>query len=483
MAVKAGRGRRIGVLLVAVGLLALASAPAALGADRLYWGNGGNTTISYANLDGSGGGHDLDLSGSDPNSPRGVAIDSAAGRIYWANQGNNTISYANLDGSGGGGQLNITGTLPNKPHGLAIDPAAGKIYFANDDGTISYANLDGSGGGQLDITGATPVSPYGAAIDTAAGKIYWANLDANTISYANLDGSGGGGELDISGSHPNEPHGLVLDTAAGKLYWANIGNTISYANLDGSGGGGELNLAGATERGAVGLGIDPTTGRIYWGNLGGDNLSYVNLDGSGGGGLFNASPVTPSDPRFVALLRAPSGTGAPQITGGSSPNAVLSCSQGEWAPDALGSFFYRAPQSFVYQWTRNGSEINGASEASYTASLSGDYRCRVTATNAAGSTSQTSDPNMVAASPPDTMLTRAKMNPARHKVRFEFQGTGEVTGFKCTLERPQGPTSVKRCDSPRIYRHLQPGQYLFEVHAFGPGGRDPTPTEKQLTIQ
>ncbi len=354
MAVKAGRGRRMGVLLVAVGLLALASAPAALGADRLYWGNGGNTTISYANLDGSGGGHDLDLSGSDPNSPRGVAIDSAAGRIYWANQGNNTISYANLDGSGGGGQLNITGTLPNKPHGLAIDPAAGKIYFANDDGTISYANLDGSGGGQLDITGATPVSPYGAAIDTAAGKIYWANLDANTISYANLDGSGGGGELDISGSHPNEPHGLVLDTAAGKLYWANIGNTISYANLDGSGGGGELNLAGATERGAVGLGIDPTTGRIYWGNLGGDNLSYVNLDGSGGGGLFNTSPVTPSDPRFVALLRAPSATGAPQITGGSSPNAVLSCSQGEWAPDALGSFFYRAPQSFVYQWTRNG---------------------------------------------------------------------------------------------------------------------------------
>ena len=76
-----------------------------------------------------------------------MAIDAAAGRIYWANQGNDTISYANLDGSGGGGELNISGATANKPHGLAIDPAAGRIYWANDDNTISYANLDGSGGG------------------------------------------------------------------------------------------------------------------------------------------------------------------------------------------------------------------------------------------------------------------------------------------------------------------------------------------------
>jgi len=56
-----------------------------------------------------------------------VAIDLEAARIYWANQGNATISYANLDGSGGGGELNISGSSPNKPHGLAIAPAAGKI--------------------------------------------------------------------------------------------------------------------------------------------------------------------------------------------------------------------------------------------------------------------------------------------------------------------------------------------------------------------
>src|SRR3954471_10178866 len=106
---QAGRGRLMGVLLIVAGLVALMAAPAAFGADRIYWGNGGNDTISYANLDGTGGGGQLDLTGATPAGPRGVAIDAAAGRIYWANQNNATISYANLDGTGHGGELNTTG--------------------------------------------------------------------------------------------------------------------------------------------------------------------------------------------------------------------------------------------------------------------------------------------------------------------------------------------------------------------------------------
>jgi DNA-binding beta-propeller fold protein YncE len=476
----------MGVLLIAAGLLALASAPAALGADRLYWGNGGNNTISYANLDGSGGGGQLNLSGATPSGPRGVAIDAVAGRIYWANQANDTISYANLDGSGGGGQLNIAGTLPNKPHGLAIDPPAGRIYWVNDNDTISYANLDGSGGAQLDVSGATPDAPYGATIDPAGGRIYWANRLSSSISYANLDGSGGGGELNLSGATPEDQHGVVIDLAGGRIYWANViapdfHTTISFANLDGSGGGGELNLSGAAPSGAVGLGIDPTTRKLYWGNLGNDTISYANLDGSGGG-LFNISGATANDPRFVAMLRAPSGAGAPQVAGGSTPGSVLTCSQGAWAPDVLASFYYRAPRGVAYQWTRDGVEIAGATDTSYTAFVSGDYRCRETATNDAGSTSQTSNPHIVSG-PPDTKLTEAKMNPSRHKARFTFNAMGEASGFQCKLERPHKPALVRGCDSPTTYKHLQPGRYVFAVSAFGPAGPDPTPAEKRLTIR
>jgi DNA-binding beta-propeller fold protein YncE len=487
MTAQGGRRRRLGVLLIAAGLLALASAPAALGSDRIYWGNGGTDTISYANLDGSGGGGQLNLSGATPSGPRGVAIDAAAGRIYWANQENNTISYANLDGSGGGGELNISGTTTSKPHGLAIYPEAGIIYWANENDTISYAFLDGSGGGQLDISGATAASPYGAAIDPAGGRIYWANTSGSVISYANLDNTGRGGQLDITGTTADDAHGLTIDSLGGRIYWANFypaesRTTISYANLDGSGEGNELDLSGASPAGTVGLAIDHDAGRLYMGNLGSWEISYADLDGLGGGGELNISGATPNQPRFMALLRAPSGTGVPQIGGGSSPASVLTCSPGTWAPDQLGSYLYRAPQSLAYQWTRNGADIGGATETTYATHLSGDYRCRVKATNAAGSTSQTSDPHAVSANPPDTKLTRVRMNSPHHKARFVFKGTGEVSGFKCTLERPQGRPTVKRCHSPRTYRHLQPGQYLFEVHAFGPGGPDLTPTEKQLTI-
>jgi hypothetical protein len=438
MTVQAWRGRRIGVVLIAAGVLVLASAPAAFGVDRVYWGNGATDTISYANLDGSGGGGELGTSGAMPDEPRGVVIDSAAGRIYWANQNSATISYANLDGSGNGGELNTSGATITKPHGLAIDPAAGRIYWAD---------------------------------------------SGNTISYANLDGSGGGGELDITGSTPNEPHGLVIDFASGRIFWTNLNSTISYAKIDGSGGGGELNLTGATERGGVGLGIDPTTGRIYWGNLGSNAnaISYVNVDGSGGGGLLDISGASANQARFPALLRAPSAAAAPQVAGGSGPGSVLTCSQGSWAPDVLGSFFYRAPQSIAHQWTRDGAKIAGATDTSYTAYASGEYRCRETATNEAGSTSQTSAP-LTVWGPPDTKLTQAKMNPSHHRAKFKFEGMGEVQAFYCKLERPRHAAPLTSCHSPQTYKHLQPGRYLFKVLAVGPGGPDPTPVEKRLTI-
>src|SRR5688500_4872290 len=146
---KAGRGSRGGVSLMGAVLLVLATAPAAFGADRAYWANG-NDTISYANLDGSGGGGQLNLSGATPSGPRGVAVDPVAGRIYWANQGNDTISYANLDGSGGGGQLN-PGTAPIvHPPGEAADPPRARNYWAHDGGNpLAYAHLDRPCAGQL----------------------------------------------------------------------------------------------------------------------------------------------------------------------------------------------------------------------------------------------------------------------------------------------------------------------------------------------
>ena len=227
--------------------------------------------------------------------------------------------------------------MPNKPHGIAIDPPAGRIYWVNDDNTVSYANLDNSGGGQLDITGATPDAPYGAAIDPAGGRIYWANRGNSSISYANLDGSVRWSSSTSPERRPRTSMAWRSTARQERIFWANVHapdfhTTISYANLDGSGGGGQLNLSGAFEEAVVGLGIDPTTRRLYLGNLGNDTISYGNVDNLGGGGLVNLSGATESGVRFVAMLHAPSPAGAPQVAGDSTPGSILTCSGGAWAP-------------------------------------------------------------------------------------------------------------------------------------------------------
>jgi hypothetical protein len=86
------------LVLAAVSLAALWLPAGAGASDRLYFGTG--STISYVNLDGSGGA-DLDTGAATVSPVRGIALDPAAGRIYWANSSPaNRISYANLDGSG-----------------------------------------------------------------------------------------------------------------------------------------------------------------------------------------------------------------------------------------------------------------------------------------------------------------------------------------------------------------------------------------------
>jgi DNA-binding beta-propeller fold protein YncE len=361
---------------------------------RVYWTDDIANSIAFENLDGSGGG-DLTTTGATVNGPEGVALDPAAGKIYWANLHADKISFAKLDGSGGG-DLTTTGATVFDPWGVALDPAARKIYWANGGG-ISFAKLDGSGGGDLTTTGATVYAPRGVALDPAAGKIYWANSDpVNKIAFANLDDSGGT-DLTTTGATVKRPFGVALDPAAGKIYWTNLdADKISFAKLDGRGGG-DLSMTEATVGSPDGVALDPAAGKIYWANDYASDISFANLDGSGGGYL--TAPVASQGKRFLALLKAPVAAGAPAVTGGSTVGSVLSCSRGTWTPDLVGSFLYRAPRSFAYRWSVNGADISGATARTYTASAPGDYRCRVTASNAAGGASQTSTPRTIVPPP------------------------------------------------------------------------------------
>jgi CheY-like chemotaxis protein/DNA-binding beta-propeller fold protein YncE len=386
----------LGGIVVCLAVAAACFASAARAGDRIYWANYTGNKISFANLDGSGG-SDLVTTGATVSNPFGVAIDPAAGRIYWANFAAGKISFANLDGSGGG-DLATTGATVNGPEGLAVDPGAGRVYWANNNvGKISFAKLDGSGGGDISTAGATVSNATGLAIDPSGGRVWWAN-SANKISFARLDGSGGA-DLTVTGATVNGPEGLALDPAAGRIYWANFAAAkVSFANLDGSAGA-DLATTGATVSNPIGVAVDPVAGRIWWANEPGPGtISFAKVDGSGGGDLATAG-ATMNNPEGVALLEVPRAAGVPTLAGGTAPGSVLSCSQGSWAPDLLSAFVYRAPQSIAYQWRLNDADIAGATANTVTASAPGDYRCTVTAANAAGSAKQTSAPHTVAAPP------------------------------------------------------------------------------------
>jgi hypothetical protein len=414
--------RRFVGLVLAGCLASLVWAASAGAAEQVFWTNYYNSTLSFARLDGSGG-NQLGAGGATVDGPRGVALDPATGRIYWSNilvggpLDQDTISYAQLDGSGGGGLLNTAGIQVLQPFGIALDPVARVMYWGSVSG-IYYARLDGSGGGQFNTQGSIVDGPLGLAVDPAAGLLYWTNNGDNTIFSARLNGQGGAKEpLNTAGATVSSPEGIALDRAAGRIYWVNANSTIYYARLDGSGGGGQLNTTGATLSNPMGLAVDPAAGRIYWANTTNDTIQYARLDGTGGGAQLNTAGATPADPSFLVLSKIPVGAGVPAVSGGSVTESALSCSTGTWLGDAPESFLWRAPLSLAYQWSLNGTDIAGATGSAHTARTPGDYRCRETALNAAGSESQTSaafnvsSPSSSSASPSSPTATGDTSSP------------------------------------------------------------------------
>jgi hypothetical protein len=403
-------------------------------ADTVYWANWADQTIQGAPL--AGGGNVDTLYGLTQGvlGPLGVALYPAAGRIYWTNYGGSWIRGAPL---AGGIVDDLYGPLMGIPDQLAIDPAAGRIYWANEiDDTICAAPL--AGGGIVDVLYQGPSrgvsGPGGVAIDPGAGRIYWSNGGDNTIRGARLAGGGAVDLLYGPADGVSRPFGVALDGAAGQIYWANGGdNTIRGARL--AGGGIVDTFYGPAHgvRDPIAVAVDPTAadrltpivdgprrsglsrlavavqrivnqfrdlllgrftvGRIYWANSGDNTIRGAPLAVAGPVDILYSGPGRGvNGPRFLAVLRAPAGAGAPAISGGGGLGQPLACSRGMWAADLLGSSLYRAPQSFSYQWTQAGSDVGGATLATYTPGAPGSYACRVTAVNPAGRTAQTSAP-------------------------------------------------------------------------------------------
>jgi len=433
-----GGSRRFAVAsaTIALALVALLAFSArAQAAETLYWNNYSATpsTIGYASIGGGSGSGTLNLSGVEGfESPEGMAYDSVTNRLFVADDsaGEGQIVAVNLDGSGAG-RFTAPGAPVEGPEGLTLDPATRTLYWINTESdTISWARIDGSAGGLLNLSGVPGADGFRLAIDSVGGRVYWGEQvpgDPARIAFANTNNSGAG-ILDITGATLSEfITGVAIDEVARRIYWVDsTNNEVSFASLNG-GGGGDLGAPGPVE--AYGLNFDPSLGRALWGTYISGEETKANQFGyafvTGGGGVISVAAPTfgVQDP---IVIKSPLGAGAPTLTRDAKARASLSCSQGAWGGDSPGGFVYQAPRTLAYQWTVNGMKIAGATAATHTATLPGSYACTVTATNHVGSAEQSSA--VVKVTPPRVKLVvkkKAKAQPGQvvtFKVRAKNQG-------------------------------------------------------------
>ncbi|MEA2487977.1 MAG: hypothetical protein QOF16_1631 [Actinomycetota bacterium] len=87
---------------------------------------------------------------------------------------------------------------------------------------------------------------------------------------------------------------------------------------------------------------------------------------------------------------------------------------------------------------------------------------------------------------PDTTITKTTIKRTKHRAGFTFEAVGTASGFECALKKIKngtvGTLTFSACTSPKTYRKLKVGRYIFEVRAFSSGGTDPTPATKRFKI-
>lgn len=86
-----------------------------------------------------------------------------------------------------------------------------------------------------------------------------------------------------------------------------------------------------------------------------------------------------------------------------------------------------------------------------------------------------------AEAPPQTKITKAKVERKHGRARFRFTSSEPGSIFRCKLDGHRS----RSCSSPTTYRHLKDGRHTFTVRAIAPppdGVADPTPARRRIYI-
>ena len=278
---------------------------------------------------------------------------------------------------------------------------------------------------------------------------------------------------------PPVDNAAPLISGSGSAKRAYVGQTLSCS----SGAWANAPTAYAYQWVSSGTPLAGATGQIYVvlpGELG-DSLacSVVATNAGGSGAAATSAAVAIAHP-------PPSSSTLPSISGHAIAGGRLVETHAHWS---------NRPTSFAYQWQRCGRgggncrTIAGATASVHTlaaADIGATVRVVETARNAsgAGAPARSHATGVVALPPPpDTLLLGETVDVGGRTATFRFRASGSSNGFDCALV-PASARSPRYypCRSPKTYRALAPGSYVFEARAVGLGGFDSTPLNYRFSI-
>lgn len=341
--------------LALLALAALLTAASASRAAVMYVSNGGNHSIEMFDL---ATGTDLGaFATTNLACPWGMAFDST-GDLYVANLDWSQIAKFTPAGVGSV----FVGTGLDEPTSLLLD-SEGNLVVANFEGNTIFKYTPGGVGSVFASSGLH--WPTGLAFDTA-GNLYAANyLDNNIVKFT----PAGAGSV-FASTYLSNPECLAFD-GAGNLYAANhSGNTIVKFT---PGGVGSVFASSGLNQ-PEGLAFD-SEGNLYVANLAGNSI--MKFTPGGVGSVFATSGL--NRPQFIVIQTRPQLH--PTISTNPASTTVFVGSTVTLNVTASGG-------NLSYQWSFNGTNIAGATNATLTISNccsanAGSYV--VTVSNAAGS--------------------------------------------------------------------------------------------------
>ena len=397
------RGSLLGNHTFAVGTFSKSSANELViadGADLVVNGPASQTDGNVClreNTPGVSGDPSLQVNGA-------YTFPASISNVMTCNQGTDDTAHLVV---GAGGSLDPSDTVGTQIHtrtlvagGTVAPSAIESLGFSNELGMSSGAITAPAGGG---IT-ADEVDVSGGTVTIGAGGELFSSSAPLTLTGGVLTGTGevkGDGVLNSGGTVApgSSPGTLTVDGP----FTQGSGGTLAI-EVDGPGAGqfdvlavtGAATLAGTV---AVDVGSSPADSDvIQFLTSASRSGTFGSLTGAGLSGARSFSLEYPAGAPFgarLAVVQPPlPSAGTPTIGGTPEPGQTLSCDPGSWGSVA----------SFSHEWLRGGQVVAGGQTYAVTEDDRGhQLTCRVTGSNATGSSQATSAPVGVpapAAAPP-----------------------------------------------------------------------------------